>query len=471
MSAMNDASNKRPNIVLMVSDQQRWDTLGCLGFEHAVTPHIDRLAERGVCFSRTYAQGAVCGPSRASLVSSKYVHSHGVEENGLWLRDGEPNFIEALRDAGYHTANIGKMHTQPTRIDCGFDYRFVVENKNHQPEMGGTDDYERLLDAHGLKRPGTHYHLWHDDWHTAMFNTAVWPHDEDLFPDNVVGRMSVDYIAEHDFRDRPLFLWSGFPGPHDPYDATESALERYGDRPIPEPIGAEGEAANKPPEHAAYMQWMETFDNAAAVRWTQKTPEKLDRLRRHYHANVMLIDDWVGRIVEAIDARGELDNTIFIFASDHGDALGDHEMIYKFATHYDSVVRVPFVWAGPGVATQGVHDALVELFDLGPTLLDIAGIEKPSQMQGRSLRPLLDGRAASYKDAVFSEHQHRIMIRTDRWKLVRYVGKAYGELYDMHADPEELRNLFEDGEHAGTRSELTGRLFDWYAAHRCRLLG
>ena len=149
----------RPNIVLMMTDQQRWDTLRFLGFEHMVTPNLDRLARRGIAFSHAFTQGAVCGPSHNSIVSGQYVHTHGVEHNEAWLAPGQPNWIERLRDGGYHTVNIGKMHTAPIRLPCGFNHRTVVENKNYCQGMHGPDpdDYDLYLAHYGLRRPALSY--------------------------------------------------------------------------------------------------------------------------------------------------------------------------------------------------------------------------------------------------------------------------------------------------------------------------
>ena len=139
--------DRRPNVVLIMTDQQRWDTLSCLGFDHVPTPNIDRLASRGVAFSHAFVQGAVCGPSRNSIVSGQYVHTHGIYENECWLTPDRPNWIEQLRDGGYHTVNIGKMHTAPIRLPCGFNHRTVVENKNYRQGHHGPDpdDYDLVL--------------------------------------------------------------------------------------------------------------------------------------------------------------------------------------------------------------------------------------------------------------------------------------------------------------------------------------
>lgn len=460
----------RPNIVFIMTDQQRWDTIGLLGLSHAVTPHIDKLAENGVLFSKCHVQSAVCCPSRASLVSGLYVHTHGALSNGLWLMPGTQNWIEELRDAGYHTANIGKMHTKPVDLPCGFEYRFVVENKNHIHDKNyGDDHYEALLKKRGLERPGSNYFKrYNEKEYFKSLNTFVWPLEEELFPDNVVGKRSVDYINTHDFNEKPLFLWTGFAGPHDPYDVTESALRKYGDRPIPEPVTRPGELETKPPEQLEYMKRMDGRVCTACISWSYATPERIERLRRHYFANIMLIDEWVGEIVDAVRAKGQLDNTIFIFTSDHGDMLADHNLIYKFCSHYDPVVRVPLVISGPGIAKQGISDHLVEMIDVGPTVLSLAGVAPAHPYRGVSLTTLLTGSESPVHEAVFSEYTNRNMIRRGEWKMVHYSEKPYGELYNLEEDPYELNNLYSSTGHTEIRASLTDHLLDWFEATKFR---
>jgi len=456
----------RPNIVLMMTDQQRWDTLRFLGFEHMVTPNLDRLARRGIAFSHAFTQGAVCGPSRNSIVSGQYVHTHGVEQNEAWLGPNQPNWIERLRDGGYHTVNIGKMHTAPIRLPCGFNHRTVVENKNYCQGMHGPDpdDYDLYLAHYGLKRPALSYFREVPDWPNYL-GAAVWPHDEALFPDNFVGRLSVEAVRAHDFS-RPLFLWSGFAGPHDPYDATASTLARYEDSPIPAPVGIPDELDTKPPPQRQLMQGMDGKESMAAIWWSRANPERIRRMRKHYYANITLIDDWVGEIVAAVEARGQLDNTVFVFTSDHGDCLGDHHQVYKFSSHYDAVARVPLVWAGPGVEALGIGEALVELIDLGPTFLDMAGLEPLAGASGQSLRPLLEGGKGALHETVFSEYGARVMARTRDWKLVFYPGQPYGELYDLGADPDELYNLYDEPGSRTARGAMVERILHWYGATR-----
>jgi len=459
-------STSPKHIVLVVTDQQRWDSLGCVGASWAKTPNLDALARRGAAVRRGYAQSTVCGPSRASIVSAQYVHHHGAGDNGQWLAPDAPNWIERLRDAGWRTVNVGKMHTVPVHQPCGFEQRWVCENKNHQSGTHGeADDYDRLLAERGIaERPGVFYRDHDPDWADKL-NATIWPLDDDLYPDNVVGRRSVEAIEGHDFAARPLFLWSGFAGPHDPFDVPAEALAAYGSPPLPPVNAAPNEMASKPASQRAYMEMLAGLPITAAIDWNRATPQRIDQVRRCYHANVMLIDRWVGRIVEALDRKGVLDETLIVFTSDHGEALWDHHLVYKFASHYDPVVGVPLLCAGPGVAALGAIDPLVELIDLGPTLLDFAGLEPTEGVDGRSFRPVLDATRAAHRDAVFSAYENRDMVRTRRWKLVRYLDGGIGELYDLEADPGELFNRWaeEAGEAAEARASLLARLAAWRA--------
>ena len=456
-----------PNIILIMTDQQRWDTVACNGYPHMITPHIDALARRGVSFTHAFAQGVVCGPSRNSIVSGQYVHTHGVEGNEQWLRPDQPNWIECLRRGGYQTVNIGKMHTAPIRLPAGFEHRTVVENKNYSQGHHGpdTDDYDLYLSHHGLKRPALTYYKDIEDWPDRL-QATVWPHDDDLFPDNYVGRTTVDYLNGCTY-DRPLFLWCGFAGPHDPFDVTEPYLRMYDDVDVPDPVGWEGELETKPPPQQAAMDGMEGKHSPAAVWWSRATPDRIRRMRKHYYANITLMDDWVGRIVAAVEAKGQLDNTLFVFTSDHGDCLGDHHQVYKFSSHYDPVARVPLVLAGPGVETVGESDPLVELIDLGPTFLELAGLDPLPGASGQSLSALLRG-GGPLHDVVFSEHGQRVMVRTHEWKLVVYLGQPYGELYDLRTDPDELHNLYDSPEASDARGGLYERMGQWFGNTRMR---
>ncbi len=450
-----------PNVVFVMTDQQRPDSIGCLGYQHAVTPNLDRIAASGLCLTNVYVQSTVCVPSRACIMAGKYAHTHGAVDNGTWISDDESNWVYDFFNAGYHTAAIGKIHSKPFHHPCGFEFRWVAENKNAcgNRSTAEKDDYEVMLRERGHVRPGANYQNMISDWFSQL-GAAVWPLDDELYPDTVVGQKTVDYLDVYDF-ERPVMLHVGFPGPHDPFDVPQETLNRYGERAIPEPVGYEGEFNDKPEAQRKYMDLMETrFCGACIPLMSEGTPEKIDRMRRHYFANVMLIDEWVGRICDKLEEKGQLKNTVFVFTSDHGETLGDHGMIYKFGTHYDSVAKVPCIMAGPGIRMGEVESGLVETIDFGPTLLDLCGIETAQTFQGRSFRPLLE-HGDPVRDAVFSEYGQRLMVRAQRWKLVYYVKDGEGEMYDLQEDPEELNNRYDDPAVSHIRGELSARLLSW----------
>jgi arylsulfatase A-like enzyme len=250
---------------------------------------------------------------------------------------------------------------------------------------------------------------------------------------------------------------------------TADFLAMYDEVDVPDPVGIDGELDTKPPPQRAAMEGMEGKRTPAAVWWSRATPERIRRMRKHYYANVTLMDDWVGKMAAALEARGQLENTVIVFTSDHGDCLGDHHQVYKFSSHYDSVARVPLVFAGPGVRRLGVRDPLVEAIDLGPTFLEMAGLEPLAQASGRALQPLLRGEDVELHDCVFSEHGQRVMARTQQWKLVLYLGQSYGELYDLAGDPDELYNLYDNPEAQEARRRMVERMMHWYGTTRMRL--
>ena len=283
----------------------------------------------------------------------------------------------------------------------------------------------------------------------------------------MIGQWSVDQIHQHDFT-TPLFLWSGFAGPHDPYDVTESALNRYDSIEMPDPIGFPNELDTKPPPQKKAMDGMAGKETPTAIGWSQATPERIRRMRKHYYANITPIDDWVGRIVTMVEEKGQLDNTLFVFTSDHGDCLGDHHQIYKFLSHYDSVARVLLVVCAPGVERLGERDQLVELIDIGPTLLDLAGLAPLEGANGVSLRPILEGNQNELHDNVFSEYGPRIIARTRTWKLIFYPRQPYGELYHLADDPDELFNLHDHPDHGIAQINMVERMMHGYANTRMR---
>lgn len=464
--------DRQPNIVLIMTDQQRADTIGALGAPWMHTPNLDRLAREGAAFTNCFVTSPVCVGSRASLFTGLYPHGASVFSN---FQPWEPSWVRWLADAGYHCASIGKMHINPYDSLGGFHQRFVVENKDRplfleERDRAYYDEWDKALHARKLVKPSRYTrHAADPEGYKQALGAFVWDLDEDMHPDMFIGDHALWWLEERKSPD-PLFLQIGFPGPHPPYDPVSRHLDRYADADLPVPSVGESELALQPRSQAELRRNM-IRNNYDSVAW-QDNPsrEALLRLRRHYAANVSMIDEKVGQILGVLERKGMLEDTVVIFTSDHADALGDHGHIQKW-TMYDCVERVPLVFWSPGrIAPRAPDDALVQLMDVAPTVLEAAGVNIPSNWEARSLLPRLLGQEKVGRDVVYSElaRDHiqtgaeYIVMRRDRdWKLVYYLNEPDGELFDLKADPGEIRNLWTSAAHREHRDRLVGELLHW----------
>jgi arylsulfatase A-like enzyme len=463
--------NDRPNIVLIITDQQRYDTIAALGFDQLQTPNLDRLVGEGVSFDNCFVNAPSCGPARCSFFSGLYPHASGMLRNEQpWSQTWVPN----LSAAGYFTASIGKMHFTPFDVAGQFDYRFNVENKQRghpYPAPGSyRDEWDKALAARGMDK----YHpgdlAARDDFDSAL-GAFVWDKDPDMHPDNFLGRKAVEWIDGYD-RAEPLFLEIGFPGPHPPYDPTPDWIERYADAEFDLLPQTESERESQPPvfrDMARYQYDGRPGDSTKLL--PNPTPQQRQRQRRYYMANVSMIDAWIGKIRDALARRGLLESSVIIFTSDHGDTLTDHFSTQKW-TMYDQVVRVPaIVWA-PGRYAGGRRiEAQIEWFDLGATILEIAGAEPPAPLQARSLVKALAGEPFAGRRHVFSEMgrwdlvglttDYMTMVRTLEWKMVHFIDQPHGQLFDLVNDPDELENLWDDPDRRPERDRLVVAMTEW----------
>ncbi len=462
-------SNQRPNIIFVITDQQRFDTIGALGFDYMDTPHLDRLVREGVSFDNCFIPATSCAPARASLFTGRYPHTTRIFKNGDPWRN---TWVSELRDAGYHTVNIGKMHTTPFRAEAGFDERYVVENKDRYLQGAEfIDDWDKALIARGLTpKPGRIVYRQRSDY-CQNLGAFVWDWDEDLHPDNFVGGFAAHWI-EHQTVRRPLFLQIGFPGPHPPYDPTPHYEREYRDRdfgivdPSAEEIAAQPRPFREMREHNA------AIDHDSIVHLLDPTTQQRQHQRACYMANVAMIDAQIGRILAALEGRGLLDDSIVIFSSDHGDALGDHGHSQKW-TFYDIVTRVPtIVWAPSRFAGGRRISDLYSWVDLAPTIFECAELPVPTGFEGISMVPALAGEdGAAGRDFVFCEQSREdmmglewdfmTMVRDHRWKLVRLLDSKEGQLFDLESDPGETCNLWGDPAYSAEKRRLTEALADW----------
>ncbi len=465
----------RPNIILIMTDQQRADTIGALGAPWMQTPHLDRLANEGAAFTECFVTSPVCVGARASLFTGKYPHGCQVFSN---FQPWQPTWVGSLADAGYHCVNIGKMHINPYDAPGGFHQRLIMENKDRplfleERDRAIYDEWDKALHARKLVKPSRYNrHAADPEGYKQALGAFEWDMDADMHPDNFIGDTACWWINDRKNTD-PLFLQIGFPGPHPPYDPLPEALAAYADVDFPVPPVSAEELKAQPPAQQTLRDNMIDF-NFDSIAWRRNvSAEDLQRLRRHYAANVSMIDHQVGRILSTLDARGYLDNALVIFTSDHADALGDHGHIQKW-TMYDTVVRVPLLfWSKNLPLHAGKRDELVQMFDIAPTVLETAGLPIPSDFEAKSLWGALSERADHEpREAVYAElardhiqtgSEFILMRRDRRWKIVLYLDDSYGELYDLEADAAEVHNLWNEDRVQTLRDDLKAQCLLWLA--------
>ncbi|WP_019549704.1 sulfatase family protein [Streptomyces sulphureus] len=464
----------RPNIVFIITDQQRFDTIAALGHEHALTPNLDRLVHEGTAFTHTYVTAPSCAPSRASLFTGLYPHSNGVlKNNDPWSH----SWVELLAADGYRCANVGKMHTFPYETSIGFHERHVVENKDRSnPTLPFfLDQWDKAFWARGLVKPdrATKYRAMPD--YQDRLGAYVWEAPDDLHADNFIGGLATLWLDRYP-GEEPFFLQVGFPGPHPPYDPTEEHLARFDDIEMPLPVNSQADMDSQPHALKDLRRDNLEVDHDGIVHLENPTDEQVLRQRKHYMANISMIDEQVGFLIEALERRGALDDTVIIFTSDHGDCLNDHGHIQKWSM-YEPSVRVPALVRGPGVVQGQLVDGLTSMMDLGPTVLQLAGIEPPEWMEAESLLPALHGEPWAGREYAFSEHARDMilqatalmtMVRDANMKLVEFIDSDEGQLFDLEADPREEHNLWDDPKFEAHRRRLSGVIARWRGTSQLR---
>lgn len=459
----------RPNILWICTDQQRFDTLGCYGNGFVRTPNVDRLAKQGVLFEQAYAQSSVCTPSRVSFMTGRYPRTTGILENGEAIPAEEKLVSRLLADAGYACGLAGKLHLSPADpsvapvIERRIDDGFAQFHWSHHPmPTWPTNEYSQWLRGKGkkyhvTKLKGTKYietSMDAEDGHTAW-----------------CAEKAIEFMEANARLDPPwMFMVNTF-DPHHPFNPPKSYLDRYLARleEIPLPAYEPGELSNKP-------RYQLIQHKTAGPGGLYAYPDMSDKdhrlLRAAYWAMVDVIDEQVGRMLDALERTGQRKNTLVIFMSDHGELLGDHGMYLKGAYFYDVSIRMPLIMSMPGTLPGGRRiSTFVELLDLAPTLLDAAGLPRYAGMQGRSMWKLLTSQRSdmTHRRDVYSERYHGgvgellkgsqvTMLRTQGYKLVVFHGEETGELYDLWRDPGEVRNRWADAHYKVVKQEMLRRL-------------
>lgn len=455
-----DPDSSPPNILWICTDQQRYDTIACLGNDHIRTPNLDRLAAEGTAFSKTYCQSPICTPSRASFLTGMYPSSvHGCMNGNNHWSEAAPLVTGLLADSGYDCGLVGKLHLSGTADkmeERPINDGYRVFEWSHSPRdrwPSGLNQYVDWAKSQGAEFGGKE-------------NTLLNP-TPDLHQTTWCADRAIRFIESSG--KKPWLLSVNIFDPHKPFDPPEEYLSRYNADDLPAPMFRESDFAAQ--EALAGIDFQTQCRNPEAFNAKQ--------LKAAYYAMIELVDENVGRMLDALEKTGQRENTLVIFMSDHGEMLGDHGLLLKGCRFYDGLVRVPLVLSWPGIIPSGVIKSdLVELTDIAPTLLDIAGMEVPSRMQGRSLLPTLTNstlkmehrkfvrceyyRALQLGGEALETHtgSYATMIRDNRYKLVVYHGHDTGELFDMASDPGEFENLWTHPGYKDLRFELMKANFD-----------
>ena len=474
------ALKRRPNILLIMADQLRYDALGCYGNTQIHTPNIDSLALNGATFDNHFIQNPVCSPSRCTILTGRYPKNHGTRDNGIPLRDEELTFPQVLQANGYRTAAIGKMHfTTQFRPKVNEEddwpedrYGFEVVHTTCDTKTGEYLDWLKAKsprDYEIVKMQGERKAK--EDRASAADKDTSGP--PQVYPSDVnpeyhqsawIADRTIDLINEAD-PDRPFFALCSFVDPHHPFDPPASYSTMYDPDKLAPPVCQEGELDDKPP-HFRRHRTGRGFSNEK-YDYRRLSAHDWGEVKAAYYGMISLVDYNVGRILDALRQKGILDDTLILFTSDHGELMGDHGLLFKGPFLYDCLIKAPMVVQWPGVVPKGARYAqLTEHVDIMPTILDYAGIRVPYGVQGMSMGPILRGDSGAGRAFALTEFNCydwglNIKTITSRdYKLTYYAGERFGELYDRNADPDEFVNHWDDPDYADVKAELLKQLTD-----------
>jgi len=480
-------TNSRPNIIYLFSDQHRHDAMGCAGNPVIQTPNLDKMASEGVRFSRTYCQSPICQPSRASVITGLYTHQHGIPGNIKSFDPAWPTMMKRLKDRGYYTAEFGKTHfecgaqlgkvgLQPSN-KIGLDLR---ENEAFIRSFGFDEvmeEFDRY--AHAMPNVKSHYteylrekgrleayrdqikSVWRLTPNHWDAQTSVLPQEDDLTA--FTADRAIDWLNGYK-GEQPFFMMVSFVAPHVPLIADPIWAEYYQEAQIPR-------GPRIPPTKPNDV-WGARIDDMHKHSQSQLlTDEYVLNGARQYYGMVSLIDQRIGDIIRAVEEKGWADNTYLVYSADHGEMLGDHNLMAKMQ-FYKSSVLVPAIIRPPHGMAAKVVDGITESIDLTASILDIAGAEPIEDSWARSLLHFLEGNRPG-RDVAFSAIQrgrtdsdyYYVMAATERYRLtIEARTDTDCELFDLYEDPDEENNLVNDPGYQGIIEDIRKDYLQSYLA-------
>ena len=416
----------RPNILFLFADDQRRDTIAAYGNEFIETPHLDALASRGYSFRQNYCMGsihgAVCQPSRAMLMSGRTLYRVPMNLEGV------KTLPELLRDNGYTTFGTGKWHNQAPSFLRSFELGTAAF-------MGGMSDHTKVPISDIAP-----------DGSTLINRREGEKFSSELFADSIVS------FLENQQHDKPFFAYAAFTAPHDPRQPPAEYREKYYRNPPPLP-------PNFMPQHPFHNGWMVGRDENLAA-WPRTSVVVQEQLCEYYGL-ISHLDSQVGRILDVLTETGLAENTLIVYAADHGLAVGSHGLLGKQSL-YEHSMGCPLIIAGQGIPAGKSSQALTYLYDLYPTICDLVGIDPPESVEGTSLKPVWQGEVDRVRETLFTTYEDMMRaVRDDRWKLIRYPKINYTQLFDLQNDPHELTNLAGEPDQANRVAVMMQRLAEW----------
>lgn len=416
---------KKPNFVFFMTDDQRWDGMSCAGNPVIKTPNMDRIAEGGVRFTNMFVTTSLCGPSRASILTGKYVHNHGVRRNGMSLPMEQKTFLEMLKEAGYETAFIGKWHNRDRAENRGLDYYFGFKGQGRYKNPIASENFG----------PDTEYK----------------GHVSDVLADH-----AIKYLEKEHEKPFCLLLW--FKAPHRSWHPAERLKDLYKDIKMPEPVTF----------HDTYEGKPDAVKNADMKIGDFKDVPDLDTFLKDYYRCIVGVDENVGRVLDALDSLGYEDNTVVLYTGDNGFFLGEHHFFDK-RLMYEESIRVPLLVKYPKMVKPGTtNEEMVLNVDFAPTILALAGAPIPETMDGESFKPLLREKETLWREDFLYEYYeypavHMVRknrgVRTKRWKYIHYFEEPQEfELFDLQNDPHEMHNLINGPAYKDIIEQLKARM-------------